>query len=145
MIAHLGGGMGFDFGNYPPDYPLTDVKTEGLQSLLDWVRGALEGREAVVRDIGVLLSRSNRVVGTPEQIAKELLEWQAAGIDGINVINASIPDSYTEFIEHVMPVLREQGLARAEYSPGSLRRKLFGYDTLPASHPAAAYRSAFGL
>ena len=74
---------------------------------------------------------------------QQLATWQEAGIDGMNVINATIPGSYTEFIEQVMPVLRKRGLAKEAYTPGTLRRKLFGRDTLPATHPAAAYRNAF--
>ena len=143
MIAHLSGGSGIDLGVYPLDHPLTEVRTEGVQSLLDWVKSSVEGREATVRDIGVLFSRSNRVTGTPEQIVDQLKLWQAAGVEGINVMNATIPGSYSEFIEHVMPLLRRLGLAKTEYTSGSLRRKLFGRDTLPDSHPAAAYRGAF--
>jgi hypothetical protein len=96
-----------------------------------------------VRDIASLASRSSRVTGTPEQIADQLALWQEAGIDGINVINATIPGSYTEFITHVMPVLRKRGLAKEAYTPGTLRRKFFGRDTVPGTHPAAVYRNAF--
>ena len=96
-----------------------------------------------MRDIAVLAGRSSRMTGTPEQIADQLALWQEAGIDGINVMNATIPGSYTEFIEHVMPVLRKRGLAKDAYTPGTLRRKFFGYNTVPATHPAATYRNAF--
>lgn len=143
MVAHLSAALGVEFGPYPMDYPLTDVKTEGGQSLLEWVRASVEGREATIRDIAVLTSRSSRVTGTPDQIADQLETWQAAGVDGVNVINATIPGSYTEFIEHVMPVLRKRGLAKEAYTPGTFRRKLFGRDRLPETHPAAAYRGAF--
>jgi alkanesulfonate monooxygenase SsuD/methylene tetrahydromethanopterin reductase-like flavin-dependent oxidoreductase (luciferase family) len=111
--------------------------------VLDWVRAAVPDRVPKVRDIGVLASRSSRVSGTPEQIADALAAWQAAGIDGINVINATIPGSYLEFIEHVMPELRRRGLARHEYPPGTLRHKIFGHDRLPATHCGARYRGAF--
>lgn len=143
MVAHVGGIMGIELGRSALDQPLTDIKTEGAQSLLDWARAAITGREATLRDIGVLASRASRVTGTPEQIADQLAVWQAAGVDGINVINATIPGSYTEFIEHIMPVLQKRGLARTSYTPGTLRRKLTGRDTLPDTHPAAAYRGAF--
>ena len=143
MIAHLGGAMDVDLGVYPPDYPLCEIHTEGVRSIIDWVQAAIVGRQATVRDIAELASRASRVTGTPEQIADQLALWQEAGIDGINVMNATIPGSYTEFIAYVMPVLRQRGLAKAAYTPGTLRRKLFGRDTLPATHPAAAYRNAF--
>ena len=125
------------------DDPLADIQTQGVRSILDWARAAAVGREATVRDIGRLAGTSSRVTGTPEQIARQLATWQAAGIDGVNVINATIPGSYTEFIEHVMPELRRRGLAKEAYAPGTLRRKIFGHDRLPPTHPATAYRGAF--
>lgn len=143
MITHLGGVMGIDLEVDSLDQPISELQTDGARSLLDWVRAAVPDRVPTVRDIGLLASRSSRVSGTPQRIADQLEQWQAAGIDGINVINATIPGSYVEFIEEVMPVLRARGLARANYTPGTLRHKLFGYDRLPASHPAARYRNAF--
>jgi alkanesulfonate monooxygenase SsuD/methylene tetrahydromethanopterin reductase-like flavin-dependent oxidoreductase (luciferase family) len=125
------------------DAPISALETEGSQSLLDWVRAAVTDREPVVRDIGKLTGRASRISGTPEQIADTLAAWQAIGIHGINLVNATIPGSYTEFIEHVMPVLRARGIARSEYAPGTLRHKVFGRDKLPRTHPAAAWRGAF--
>ena len=91
------------------------------------------------------LGRRSRVVGTPEQIADRLAQWRDAGVDGINVGNATIPGSYEEFIDHVMPVLRERGLARGESAPVTFRERLFGSgDRLNDRHPAAHYRGAFG-
>lgn len=144
MVAHLGGAMGVDIGDIALDRPITDLKTEGSQGLLDWVRSAVTDREPLIRDIGVLTARASRVSGTPERIADQLALWQAAGIDGVNLINAVIPGSYSEFIEYVMPVLRARGMARHAYAPGTLRRKIFGHDRLPTTHPAAAWRGAFG-
>jgi len=70
--------------------------------------------------------------------------WSGStGVDGINVINATIPGSYEEFIDHLLPVLRDRGLARRGYAEGTLRRKLFGSDRLSDRHPAAQYRGAF--
>lgn len=143
MIAHLGGAMDVGLDDYSLDDPISDIQTDGARSLLDWVQASVVGRPATVRDVGLLASQASRVTGTPEHIADQLAMWQEAGIDGINVINATIPGSYTEFIEHVMPVLRKRGLAKEAYSPGTLRRKLFGCDTVPATHPAAAYRNTF--
>ncbi|MGE0822759.1 MAG: NtaA/DmoA family FMN-dependent monooxygenase [Candidatus Binatia bacterium] len=143
MITHLGGAMDIDLGVYPLDHPLADIQTEGVRSILEWVQASVVGRTATVRDLAILNSKASRVTGTPEQIAQQLATWQEAGIDGINVINATIPGSYTEFIEHVMPELRKRGLAKQAYTSGTLRRKLFGRDTVPTTHPAAAYRNAF--
>lgn len=143
MIAHSAGGLGFDLGFYDLDTPVGEIRTEGTQSTLLWLREAVPDREPTVRDLAELRSRSGRIVGTPEQIADRLEEWRDAGVDGINVINATIPGSYVEFADHVLPVLRERGLAQREYAPGPVRNKLTGRDRLPATHPAARYRGAF--
>lgn len=68
----------------------------------------------------------------------------AAGVDGINLVNAEIPGSYEEFVDHVVPVLQQRGLAQREYPEGTLRNKLFGRgNRLPERHPATRYRGAF--
>ena len=143
IIAHSAGGLGLDLGFYDLDTPIGDIETQGTQSTLLWLRESVPDREPTVRDLAELRSRSGRVVGTPEQIADRLAVWRDAGVGGINVINATIPGSYTEFAEHVLPVLRDRGLAQREYTDGTARFKLSGRDRLPATHPAAAYRGAF--
>jgi FMN-dependent oxidoreductase (nitrilotriacetate monooxygenase family) len=143
MIAHLTGSMGVDPGQHAPDTPLSEWKIEGVQGLMEGIRARVGKREPTVRDLSLLTSRSSRVAGTPEQIADELERWRAAGIDGVNLINSTLPGSYREFGEHVMPVLRDRGLAKVAYTPGTLRQKMFGRDRLPDTHPAAAYRNAF--
>lgn len=128
---------------YDPKTPLKDVDTNTAKGFGEWVSKAITDREPLVEDIAFLISRSTRVVGTPEQIADQLEVWQDAGVDGINVVNWVIPGSFEEFAEHVLPVLRERGLAQSEYAPGTLREKLFGYPRLNERHPAAGYRGAF--
>ena len=144
MLAHSAGGMGIDLGNLSLDTPLDRVKTEGTQSTYEWLQQSTSGRVPTVRDLIRMRTRSTRIVGTPESIADQLEQWQAAGVDGINVINATIPGSYDEFIDEVMPVLRERGLAREKHDePGTLRHTLFGSNRLNDRHPAAKYRGAF--
>ncbi|MDP2710991.1 MAG: LLM class flavin-dependent oxidoreductase [Solirubrobacteraceae bacterium] len=143
QIAHFGGSLGIDLGAYAPDTPIDVIHTEGGQSGLAWLRESTNGRTPTLEDVVRIRTKGSRIVGTPEQIADGLERWRDAGVDGINVVNATLPGSYQEFIDHVIPVLRERGLARREYVPGTLRRKLSGRDRLPDSHPAARYRGAF--
>ena len=115
-----------------------------MQSLLDNVRVVAGNREAMVRDLALYLSKLTRIVGTPEQIADELEKWSDAGVDGINVNNFTIPGTYEEFMEHVIPVLRERGLAKPQQQESStFRAKLFGSDRLNERHLAAQYRGVF--
>ncbi|MDI3329442.1 MAG: NtaA/DmoA family FMN-dependent monooxygenase [Micrococcus sp.] len=144
LLAHTGGGLGIDFGGRDPDEPLADLVTEGGRGQLEAVRRFAGTQTPTVRDFALFRTRANLLAGTPEQIADALQEWQDAGIDGINLINHTIPGSYAEFIEAVLPELQRRGLAQTEYAPGTLRQKLFGRgDRLPERHPAAHYRGAF--
>jgi FMN-dependent oxidoreductase (nitrilotriacetate monooxygenase family) len=145
MIAHFGGMIGADLGAYEPETPLDLIETEGMQSRLAWLRESAGTERPTLRDVAQALGRRSRIVGTPEQIADRLEQWREAGVDGINVGNATIPGSYDEFIDHVIPVLRERGLARGESAPVTFRERLFGSgDRLNDRHPAAHYRGAFG-
>lgn len=143
-LAQMGGVAGIDFGGTDLDTPVGDVHIEGLTSLIAWAKQGVHGREATLRDVAKLLVTSNRIVGTPEQIADHFELWRAAGVDGILLMNIEIPGTYTEFVDHVVPVLQARGLSQREYAPGTLRHRLTGRgDRLPSTHPAARYRGAF--
>jgi FMN-dependent oxidoreductase (nitrilotriacetate monooxygenase family) len=144
QLSHMSGGVGVDFGHDDLDTPVGKIETEGVRSIVGWIEDLVPDRPATLRDVAHYTATNNRIVGTPEQIADKLAEWQAAGVDGINLVNAEIPGSYEEFVDQVVPVLQDRGLARREYAEGTLREKLFGRgDRLPERHPAARYRGAF--
>ncbi|MDH2399884.1 NtaA/DmoA family FMN-dependent monooxygenase [Bradyrhizobium sp. SSUT18] len=145
FLAHSNLGVSQDDGRpYPPETLLRDIETNGGRSHIEWLRKREPGREPTVGDLGRLVAqRHPRLVGTPEQIADALTEWQGAGIDGVNLINWTIPGSYQEFNAHLLPELQRRGLAKREYANGSLRKKLFGHDRLDERHPAARWRGAF--
>lgn len=147
LIAHTAGSLGVDVGHLPIDTPLDDLEhTEGAQGHLSEIKRMAPNGRVTLRDLARFRAQSTRVVGTPEKIADELEAWQQAGIDGINIINSTIPSSYDEFIEHVLPVLRDRGLARRPgeaVASSSLRASITGSDRLPYTHPGAQYRGAF--
>ncbi|MEA9987186.1 MULTISPECIES: LLM class flavin-dependent oxidoreductase [Subtercola] len=146
FLAHINLGLDQATGTpLDPDMPLKDIKHEGGQSHTAWLRATMTDREPTIRDLAKITARiRGRFVGTPEQIADHLAVWQQAGVDGINVMNWTIPQSYELFIDEVMPVLRARGLAKQESAPGTLRQKLFGRDQLSESHYGRQYRGAFG-
>lgn len=144
QLSHMSGAVGIDFGHEDLDKPIGELRTEGVQSIVGWIKDLVPDRPATLRDVAHYTATNNRIVGTPEQIADGLARWQAAGVDGINLVNAEIPGSYEDFVDEVIPVLRDRGLVQREYTEGTLRHKLFGHgDRLPERHPAARYRGAF--
>ena len=143
LAAHMLGGMGVDLGDAPVDTKLKDLHVEGARGVHQSIIDAVPGGDPTIEDMVRYRSEQMRLVGTPEQVADALETWQDAGVDGINLINHVIPDSYTEVIEGLLPELRWRGMAQSEYAPGTLREKLFGRAVLDGRHPAARYRGAF--
>ncbi len=84
---------------------------------------------------------STLIVGSPTQVADELEAWvDETGIDGFNLASVVMPETFTDFVEHVVPELQRRGRMKNAYRAGTLRAKLFGDSHLPSSHPASAVR-----
>lgn len=143
FLTHASLGILPDGSRLPDDTRLIDIPNNGGQAHVDWLRAATPEREPTLADLANGRIRRGYAAGTPEQIADQLEQWQAAGVDGINLINWRLPGSYREFNELLLPTLQRRGLAKTEYAEGTLRAKLFGQDHLPDGHLGAGYRGAF--
>ena len=144
-MALLGGWTGYDFGNVEPDQPLASLETNDVTSFWkSFMRGNAD-QNATFRDLARYVGIGGAqpvVMGAPEQIADELEQWTAAGVDGFNLAYAVTPGSFTDFIDGVVPVLQKRGLMQTDYQAGTLREKLYGTGRarLNAPHPATQYR-----
>jgi long-chain alkane monooxygenase len=138
----MSGGIGIDLGGVPWDQPISDVKVEGVRSILQSVIASVpHTRAATVADVAHLLGKTTRITGTPEQIADKLEEWAGAGIDGVNVMYSTTPGSFDDFIDYLSPELQRRGLMQREYSAGTLREKLFAAGPyLPDRHIGRSFR-----
>jgi long-chain alkane monooxygenase len=134
-------------GRLPEDLKIFQglhVVTGGTEAEARRKAAELDERTGYAAQLSPYTAAGGRIVGTPEQIADELASWQDAGVDGVNLVNAGSTEPYEEFVDHVVPILRDRGLMQREYAEGTLRHKLFGRgDRLPERHPAARYRGAF--
>jgi N-acetyl-S-(2-succino)cysteine monooxygenase len=63
--------------------------------------------------------------GTPESLA-ELIEawWRAGACDGFTLQPLRLPVDLELFVDHVIPILQQHGIAQREYRPGTARDKL---------------------
>ncbi|KUI37326.1 LLM class flavin-dependent oxidoreductase [Mycobacterium sp. GA-2829] len=147
QTAYFSSLSGMDLGRFDPATPLEDIIDEipGIQgAFLAVINAWPAGSKPTVRDFLTSLSLPQMVVGAPETIAARLLEYQGAGVDGVQVMNALLPNSYDEFFEHLVPVLQDKGIMQREYEPGTLREKLFGRSAdVSPRHPAHGYRGMF--
>ncbi|MDV3124989.1 LLM class flavin-dependent oxidoreductase [Mycobacterium sp. 21AC1] len=147
LIAHRSGGIGIDLGGLDHHTPIGDLApdVQGTRSTIEsLIAAAPPGTNPTIADLVRQQQESTRIVGTPEQIADRLEQWQDAGVDGINIRYITTPGSFEDFIDHVVPELQSRGLAQTEYAPGTLRDKLFGVGPeLPDRHPARQWRGQF--
>lgn len=128
---------------YPADTRLSQISTRTSHGWSAFLEERFGGRDATLGELHLSRLEDTVVVGTADDIADELEVWRSVGVDGINVINWVLPGSLEEFVEQILPTLRARGLAQDAYAEGTLRRKWFGRDLLPATHPDARHRGAF--
>jgi long-chain alkane monooxygenase len=126
------------------DEPIDDAPTQAIRSNVEAIARALGPgwTKRKLIDRFVLGSRQPPIVGSPTQVADELIAWvEDSDVDGFNLARTVVPECLESFIELVVPILQERGVYKREYTAGTYRRKLFGLgDRLPALHPAAATR-----
>lgn len=143
-LAHLSATAGIDFSTYRRDTPLlAQHKSNGIEnSIRRLANGRANYTLGDLLDELALGGRYATVVGSPQDIADELQSWvDEAGVDGFNLARTVVPESYTDFIDQVVPALQDRGLHKTAYAEGSLRSKLAGQgDRLPSHHRAAAFR-----
>jgi FMN-dependent oxidoreductase (nitrilotriacetate monooxygenase family) len=143
-LAHAAASLGIDFARFEMDQPVDPGESQAIRSNV----------EAMARILGpgwtkrqfidrlVLGGRQTPMVGSPTQIADELMAWvDEADVDGFNLARTVVPECLESFIALVVPELQNRGAFKTEYAAGTYRRKLFGVgDRLAMPHPAAAFR-----
>jgi FMN-dependent oxidoreductase (nitrilotriacetate monooxygenase family) len=139
-MAHLSGSIGVDMGTIDPDQPLETFDSQAMQGLVKGLLDSATDKSRTFRDLLRARLAGQFLTGAPEQIADALQEWHEAGVDGFNLVYSVTPGSFADFIDAVVPILQARGLVQREYTPGTLRQKIFGTPRLPRRHPAAAYR-----
>lgn len=66
-----------------------------------------------------------QVIGTPEEIAGQIEDWAASGAaDGFMLLPPTFPDGQDDFIDTVVPLLRDRELLHPGPSTGPLRERL---------------------
>lgn len=123
---------GFDLRPYDLDGPLPEAvfsvepkgSTTSFRNVLNWAKTEnLTIRQLYQRFAG---ARGQRTVkGTGAQIADQMAEWFLNyGVDGFLIQPSHLPGGLSDFIELVIPELRERGLFRTEYEGPTLRDNL---------------------
>ncbi|MCU1405547.1 MAG: putative nitrilotriacetate monooxygenase component [Glaciihabitans sp.] len=132
--ARLSAQLGIDVSDFDPDdtvpvhlLPDPDV-AGGAQTFYRLVLGYIRRENPTFRSVINHLGggAGHRIsVGTPEQVADDLVAWFDAGAaDGFNVMPDVLPSGFTEFAEQVVPILQRRGVFRLDYKGSTLRSHL---------------------
>lgn len=144
-LAHFASSVGIDFSKYGPDDPITYVKTDANNSALEAITKRSPDKVWTVRKLREQMqlgSRSVPIVGSPSQVADELISWvNEADVDGFNLTRTVTPESVEAVVDLLVPELQNRGVYKTSYAEGTLREKLFEEGPrLPLRHPGAAFR-----
>jgi len=145
-LAHA--SLTFDPTAFPPEAKLSEV-ADSDGGIGRW--RAFNPEQTVgefLSGFGDLSRHPLFVAGTPGVVADAIESWlDDVGIDGINLLQYHSYDTVRDFIELVVPELRDRGRLRAARDMNeSLRDRIFGAgDRLPDRHYATRYRGGAHL
>jgi FMN-dependent oxidoreductase (nitrilotriacetate monooxygenase family) len=137
VLSLLSGFVDMDLSELDPDQQLEHIETEAIQGVINAFTDN-DDREWTVREVAEfagLGTTSPVVVGTPEEVADEFEYWyRDVGVEGINVKEVVRPDTLTDFVDLVVPELRDRGVL-ADPEGDTLRERTTGRRGLPEGHP----------
>ena len=128
----------FELDEQFPD--LGDFGRNGWESATDRIKQLAKEEELTLRQMALReTTPKGPFIGTPAQVADTMQSWVEAGAaDGFMINNAVLPDGFNDFVDHVVPILKDRGLFRTEYEAETLH----GHLGLPA--PVNRYTGASG-
>ena len=134
-----------DFTQYDLDAPfpeLGDYGRNGWESSTDSIKKTARENELTLREMALRVTTPHHAfIGTPEQVADTMQDWFESGAcDGYMLSGAVLPQGFNDFVDHVLPILKERGLFRTEYEADTLRGNL-GLP-VPENRHTAARRAA---
>ena len=118
-----------DFTRYELDGPFPDLGNyarNGWESTTDRIKQLAKDENLTLRQMALRETTPKTVfIGTPTQVADTMQAWFEAGAaDGFMVNSAVLPVEFDDFVDHVIPILKERGLFRTEYEADTLHGNL---------------------
>jgi FMN-dependent oxidoreductase (nitrilotriacetate monooxygenase family) len=137
QLAKWCGWMDVDLAAYPDETPVDELRGQGSQSFVGFLRRLTPDRAWTVGDVRYLVSTARRprtdapatLFGTAEQVADRMEQWmEVAGVDGFNLLPCPPSGGITDICELLVPELQRRGLFRRSYpaEETTLRERYFG-------------------
>ena len=135
-----------DFSQFPLDEPfpeLGDYGRNGWESTTDRLKKTAREENLTLRQVALRATTSrHKCIGTAQQVADTMQEWfEEGGADGFMVNNSVLPVGFTDFLDLVVPILKERGIFRTEYEFDTLHGNL-GLPIPPNRHAEARNKNA---
>ena len=120
---------------FPPELLQAAPRTSFGKSIYELAAREPTTFRAVAQQVSALPGGLD-FTGTPEQLADLMQDWfEQRGCDGFTIMPHRLPDELERFVDHVVPILRARGVARAEYRGATLREHV-GLPRPPARQSA---------
>ncbi len=118
-----------DFTQFELDAPfpeLGDFGRNGWESTTDRIKQVAKEEHLTLRQVALgSTTPKHAFIGTPDQVADTMQAWFEAGAaDGYMMNAAVLPDGFNDFVDYVVPILKERGLFRTEYEADTLHENL---------------------
>ncbi|KAK6603155.1 alkanesulfonate monooxygenase [Botrytis cinerea] len=129
-LSLFGGWSGYDLSSYGDDEDFRFIES---------------APPATIAEHLILGGNGAKLIGNAKTVADELERWvEVSDVDGFNFSYASIPETFDDMIEYLLPELRKRGLFWDDYAvPGGTLRENYlgvkGQNRLSESHPGAKY------
>ncbi|WP_432547311.1 LLM class flavin-dependent oxidoreductase [Kineococcus sp. SYSU DK004] len=145
-LALFGGWTGVDLAGLAPDAPLQHVTTDANRSALASFTQDPE-RTWTVDDLARFVAVGGRgpvLAGSPATVADALEEFSdVADVDGFNLMYATMPGTFADVVDHLVPELERRGRLAPRPAAGTTLRERLGTGEGPrlaAAHPGARHR-----
>ncbi|KAJ5293680.1 hypothetical protein N7508_008501 [Penicillium antarcticum] len=150
-LALFGGWTGYDLSTYDDDQDFRFVELPAVRSMVNHWASTVPGTEGqkwdkkTIAEYLTLGGNGVKIIGSVKTVADELERWVSVGdVDGFNFSYASLPDTFDDVIQLLLPELQRRGLFWSDYAVkgGTLRENMYGKKgqaRLPDAHPGAKY------
>jgi FMN-dependent oxidoreductase (nitrilotriacetate monooxygenase family) len=150
-LALFGGWSGYDLSQYDDDQDFRFVESAppAVRSMVNhWASFSPDGlkwNKKTIAEHLILGGNGAKAIGSAKTVADALERWvEVADIDGFNFSYATIPETFDDIIEYLIPELRRRGLVWDDYAvPGGTLRENYlgkkGSNRLSDTHPGAQY------
>jgi FMN-dependent oxidoreductase (nitrilotriacetate monooxygenase family) len=134
-LSTLSAHANVDLSGFDVDAPIEKIDSTGSQGNIAAVTKLAKDRKMSLKDVARIYGQSVMVpqlCGSGAEVAEQLIEmFRSDTSDGFVISPAFLPETFSEFVDDVIPILQRAGVFRKDYTGYTLREHL----TAPAEQP----------